>query len=171
MLHIYGMAPGDIAAEVGMTMPGVGRVLKDPRAQRAIEALRKRMLGNAMQTIQDRMTGMGIQAVKNIRTTINGTFEDGTKAKMHQDDVSFELLARIGFGRKESSSDGAGIQLPKEEARALVAAVEKANKAREIHSNAEEVDIVVESAGLEQSSDGGGLGETNGRDGDKQEEI
>ena len=171
MLHIYGLTPDAIADDTGYTAPAVRRILKDPRAQRALEVLRQRMLGNAMQTIQDRMTGLGIKAVKNISDTIDQDFDHGTKAKIHQDDVSFELLARIGFGRKDQTAQGGGggIQLPKEEAQQLVAAVAKANRAREIHAMPEEENVVtVESAELERSN-GDGLVDTNGRDGDKSE--
>jgi hypothetical protein len=136
------MTYDEVAEATGYSRENVRTVLRDPRAQQAAEVLRKRILGGAMSQIEERMGGLGIQALKNIATTINTTVDVGTRAKKHQDDVSFELLARIGFGRKESDKEAGGIHLPKEEAQQLVAAIEKSNTARRIVMEAEAVEIV-----------------------------
>lgn len=161
MYHLYGMSNVEIGATVGYSRWHVEKILRDPRAQNAKEVLRKRILGGAMAQIEERMGALGIQSIKNIAKTIEDTTAElGTRAKKHQDDVSFELLSRIGFGRKGPESEAGGIHLPKEEAQQLVAAIEKANTAREIIASAEEVPYSEES-----DSNGSGLDGSNGREG------
>lgn len=142
MFHIYGMTYDEIAAATGYSRENVRTVLHDPRAQQAAEVLRKRILGQAATSIEEKMGGLAVQAVKNIAKTINTDVEVGTRSKKHQDDVSFELLARVGFGRKEPDKDAGGIHLPKEEAQQLVAAIAKSDRARQIIVEAEEPEYI-----------------------------
>ncbi len=166
-LHVAGYNPEAIELVTGYTQGHIKRVLKDPRAKKALELLRRRMMGSVLVHVEDRLKALGPQAVKNIADTVNEeSFEAGTKAKIHQDNVSFELLSRIGFGRKELTGDRGGIQLPQEEAKRLVDAIDKADRAREIIVNAEEVHAeVVESGDVESSGNGGGVGGSDGREG------
>ncbi len=167
ILHLTGYTPTGIAEATGFSLGHINRIIKDPRAQKAIETARRKLFGRAIYTIRERMVSLGVQAIKNISDTIDGDFEDGTKAKRHQDGVSFELLSRIGFGRSDAGEEGkTGIQLPPEEAKRLVAAIEKANKAREIHVTAVEVEAEVVDG---PEANGGGLGPTNGRESSESE--
>jgi hypothetical protein len=140
-LHIAGLEPRRIAEAVGLSLGQVKRILRDPRAQRASMVVRKRILGNVMKTVQERMESLGVTAIENIAETIDGEFEAGTKAKRHQDMVSFELLSRIGFGRKEPDKEGGGIKLTPEGEKRLIEAIAKADRAREIVIEAEEVEV------------------------------
>lgn len=168
MLHLSGYSNQLIAEMTQFSIGHVQRIIKDPRAQKAIETARRKLLGKAIYTIRERMVNLGVRAVENIAGTIEGEFEAGTKAHRHQDGVSFELLSRIGFGRTDAGEEGGtGIQLPPEEAKRLVDAIEKANRAREIHAVAVEVEAEV----VDDESNGRGLGPTNGRESSESEKI
>jgi hypothetical protein len=167
-LHIAGYTHEGIALATDFSIGHIRRILRDPRAERALEVLRRRMMGNVLVHVEDRLKALAPLAVDNITETIEGDFENGTKAKIHQDDVSFELLARVGFGRKELAGDKGGVQLPPEEAKRFVDAIEKANRAREIHMMPETDVEVVESGDVESPSDGRGVGGPNGREGTDQ---
>ena len=149
-LHIAGHGPDSIATITGVTKGHVYRVLNDPRTLNVIEFARKRAYGQLMTTIQDKMVGVGEQAIDNIASTINTKVEDsegnvavGTKAKIHQDNVSFELLDRIGYGKHRQKDEGAGgIQLSPEAEKKLVAGIERAKEAQNIFEKAEEDEVV-----------------------------
>ena len=148
-LHIAGHGPDSIATITGVTKGHVYRVLNDPRTLNVIEFARKRAYGQLMTTIQDKMVGVGEQAIDNIASTINTKVEDsegnvavGTKAKIHQDNVSFELLDRIGYGKHRQKDEGSGgIQLSPETEKKLVAGIERAKEAQIIFEKAERVEI------------------------------
>ena len=80
---------------------------------------------------------------------VRGEFKPGTRAKAHQDSVTFGLLDRIGYGKKsEITTKGAGgIQLSKETEERLVSALEKSNEVSEIHEmpEAEIIDVPYDS--------------------------
>jgi hypothetical protein len=102
-----------------------------------------------MTTISDKMVTLGEQAVDNIADTISTRVEDsegnvavGTKAKIHQDNVSFELLDRIGYGKhRQKEAEGGGIQLSPETERKLVEGIDRATKAQIIFEESEKVEI------------------------------
>lgn len=142
-LRLAGYDVMSICATTGYSDVQVRRILKNPRAKKAMEAARERMLGKFLVGIQDQMVSLGPRALKNIAQTIRQDTEVGTKAKVHQDNVSFELLSRLGFSKKASRENGDGVRgalLDRDMQERLVTALEKSNKAREIHANAEEVE-------------------------------
>lgn len=153
-LHLAGHRREYIAAALGLTVARVGQVLLDPRTQKAIRLARERMLGSVLTEVQDRMVGLSIMALDNVERTIladmrddDGNINFGSKAKRHQDHVSFELLSRIGFGRQERSEDrGGGIKLTPEGEQRLLTALEKANRVQEIYADAEVVDVEPDSS-------------------------
>lgn len=137
--------PVEAIAEVVKYHPDhVRRILRDPRAKQALKVLRKRMMGRTLKAIGDMMVNLAPRALENIQKTIDHNPELGSKAKVHQDTVSFELLARVGFDKKGASQEGEKApQLPKELAEALVTAIERADRAREI-KELPEVEAAVE---------------------------
>jgi len=149
-LHIAGHGPDSIATKTGVTKGHVYRVLNDPRTLNVIEFARKRAYGQLMTTVQDKMVGLGEKAIDNIAATITTPIEDsegniavGTKAKVHQDNVSFELLDRIGYGKHRQKEDGGGgIQLSPETEKKLVAGIERAKEAQILFERAEEAVVV-----------------------------
>jgi hypothetical protein len=92
-------------------------------------------------TIEEDLTSLGRQAVKNIATTINQEVTKIGRAKKHQDSVSFEVLSRIGFGRKDMTkpTDPSGLgALQPELQKRLVEALENSAEATRIYDMPEE---------------------------------
>lgn len=141
-LHLAHYKAEDIAEIVNLTTTQVYHILRDPRMQKAIRTARERILSGVLTEISERMTSLGSKALDNIEDTINAEIVDedgnpmiGSRAKRHQDHVSFELLSRIGFHRPEGDGGKArgGLQLSPEGEKRLIQAVEKANRAAEMY--------------------------------------
>ena len=143
-LYMAGYSNEAISAHTEFSVGHVRRILHDPRAQRALVAARERMLGKFMSRISDQMVVLGVEAIQNIAETITEKVEVGTHAKKHQDAVSFELLGRIGYGRKDNGEGkgSGGINLTPEGEARFLAAVEKSDHAREINATVVEAEIV-----------------------------
>ena len=145
-LHMAGYGNPSIAAATEFTEGHVRRILHDPRAQKAIKSARTRMLGKFMFNIQERMVTLGTRAIENIAETIEEDTTIGTKAKVHQDNVSFELLSRVGYGRKDNASGNGkgrgGLNLTPEGQERFLKAVERSDYAREV--NIVEAEIIDE---------------------------
>ncbi len=146
-LHLAGYGNPSIAAATDFTEGHVRRVLHDPRAQKAIKSARSRMLGKFMFNIHERMITLGTLAVENIAKTIEEDTSVGTKAMVHQDNVSFELLSRVGYGRKDNASNGngkgrGGLNLSPEGEERFLKAIERSDYAREV--NIVEAEIIDE---------------------------
>ncbi len=147
-LHIAGYGPDAIVETLGKCRSTVIKTIKDPRGQRIFEIARKRAFSKVMENVEDRMAVLGVRAVDNIAQTINEQVIDsegkpaiGTKAKIHQDNISFELLSRIGFGRSQTQAEGGVLKFSPETEKKLVDGLKKARKA-EIEFK--EAEIVVE---------------------------
>lgn len=147
-LHIASYGTDAIANIMRLSKVTIANTIKDPRAQKVIEIARKRTLGAIMDACGDKMTALGVKAVSNIAETIETDIRDsegavaiGTKAKIHQDNVSFELLGRIGFGRGSQQEDAGGFRLSPETEKRLVEGVEKARKAEIVFRKTEEVEF------------------------------
>ena len=147
-LYIAGYGTDAIANVMRLSKVTIANTIKDPRAQKVIEIARKRTFTSIMTACGDKMTALGVRAVDNIAETINSDIRDsegevaiGTKAKIHQDNVSFELLGRIGFGRGSQQEDSGGLRLSPETEKKLVEGVERARKAEIIFRKTEEVEF------------------------------
>ncbi len=147
-LHIAGYGPDAIVETLGKCRSTVIKTIKDPRGQKIFEIARKRTFSKVMENVEDRMAVLGVQAVDNIALTINEQVIDsegkpaiGTKAKIHQDNISFELLSRIGFGRSQTQAEGGSVKFSPEAEKKLIDGIEKARKAETEFKKAE---IVVE---------------------------
>ena len=141
--HVMGYNNKQIASLTGYSYDHVSDLLNDPRARKAITEAQKRMRGEMMSGIGDRMIGLAEVGVRGLARTVNAEFEPGTRAKAHQDSVTFGLLDRIGYGKKtEVTTHKGSIQLSAESEERLVGALEKANKVNEIELvDAEVVDV------------------------------
>lgn len=136
LLYIAGYQIKDVAEVTGYCREHVGELLKDPRAQKRIDRMRERMYDQLEDDISMKLEMLGAEAVDNIRRTLVADHKPGTKAKKHQDKMSFDLLDRIGHGKSNGSSEGGGtgsVELSEEDAGRLVEALEKSKKAREEH--------------------------------------
>lgn len=145
-LALAGYSNNSIAAIVGYSHVRVCQILKDPRAEAAIKALQSRMFDKFHERIEGKLLMLGERAVENIGVTINAEIAPATKAKRHQDNVSFKLLDTLGYGSKQDLNRGndGGIQLTPEASDRIATAIEKANEAQRIIEQAEEVEIVEE---------------------------
>ncbi len=162
-LYIAGYSFDAIAKALGRGRTNVAGVIHDPRAQKAIEFARKRTFSTIMTAVDDQMVVLGAKAIDNIAETINTPIRDsegkvavGTKAKVHQDNISFELLGRIGFGRGSQKEDAGGLRLSPETEKKLVAGIKLATKAENDYKQAKDVDFEVV-----EGSDNGTQAETN----------
>ena len=88
---------------------------------------------------------LGPTALDNIAETIETKVRDsegkvaiGTKAKVHQDNVSFDLLGRLGFGRTQQKEEAGVLKLSPETEKRLVDGIDRAQKAEIEFKNAEE---------------------------------
>lgn len=134
-------------AQLTSYSPGhVRRILDDPRARQAFKLMRQRMMGTVLKEISEQLVSLAPQAVENLRKTIEADIPALAKGKKHQDDVSFELLSRVGFGKKDSNGDeDKANKIPKELADKLVRAIEQSDKAREIEELPEIEVVAVDS--------------------------
>lgn len=142
-LHVAGYSNKSIAAQTDFNPEHVSYLLNDPRAQKAIREIEERMFKNFDQRTRRKMQALGDMAIDNIAQTVMADLSDvsvGSKAKKHQDDVSFELLDRIGYGRKQASrpGDDQGTQLPEQVGERLAEAIEKS----EVAEQADEIEMV-----------------------------
>ena len=101
-LKLAGWEHHQIADEVNLSISRVNVVLNSRPGKERMEMWRKRLEERAMSTIEEDLVSLGKRAVINIAETINA---EGlglkSRAKKHKDSVSFEVLARIGFGNGE----------------------------------------------------------------------
>ena len=149
-LHIAGYSIDLIAKSVNRARNTVAGVIHDPRAQKAIEFARKRTFSTIMTAVDDQMVVLGVKAIENIAETITTPVRDsegkpaiGTRAKVHQDNISFELLSRIGFGKGGQQEEAGGLRLSPETEKKLVAGIERATKAESEYKKAEDVEFEV----------------------------
>lgn len=135
LLYIGGYKIKDIAKITGYCREHVGQLLQDPRAQNRIDKVRKRLYGQLEDDITTKMKMLGNEAVDNIRRTLMEDHKAGSRAKKHQDKMSFELLDRIGHGKSsgKDTDSGGGVELSEEDAGRLIEALEKSEQAREEH--------------------------------------
>ena len=149
-LHIAGYNIDAIAKALNRARNTVAGVIHDPRAQKAIEFSRKRTFSTIMTAVDDQMVVLGVKAIDNIAETINTPVRDsegapaiGTRAKIHQDNTSFELLSRIGFGKGAQQEEAGGLRLSPETEKKLVAGIERVTKAEMEYKQAEDADFEV----------------------------
>lgn len=152
-LAIAGYEIKSIAAIVDYSEPNVKKVLKEPRAVKALQLARTRMIGSAMIEVKDRMAALGTHALKNIEDTVMADVRDdkgrlniGGRAKMHQDSVSFELLSRLGYtGKGNGNGDRpeGSLRLSPEAEERFITALEKANRAEILFKQSEKVEAEV----------------------------
>lgn len=161
-LHIAGYSFEAIGKALRRARTTVASVIHDPRAQKAIEFARKRTFASIMTAVDDQMVVLGAKAIDNIAETINTPIRDsegkvavGTKAKVHQDNISFELLGRIGFGKGSQQEEAGGLRLSPETEKKLVAGIERATKAEVAYNRVEDADFeVVEEDGSRPGTNG-----------------
>lgn len=130
-LHLAGYKNVNIAAITGYAEAHVSKILNDPRSQKAIKKLQKRLRENFHQRIEDQMLDLGEEAIRNIAETLEADIQAGTKPKKHQDKMSFDLLDRLGHGKKQAESEsGSGVKLSDESVDRLANALNKSDEAK-----------------------------------------
>lgn len=140
-LKLAGWEHHQIADEVNLSISRVNVVLNSRPGKERMEMWRKRLEERAMSTIEEDLVSLGKRAVFNIAETINAEVSLKSRAKKHQDTVSFEVLARIGFGKMEKKKIEApeGISgLPVELQERIATALEKSEEATRIFELPEE---------------------------------
>lgn len=130
-LHMAGYAHKSIAAIVGLSPSHVTDLINDPRAQKAVQKIRKRLFENQLRNLEGKLTMLGDAAVGNLRKTVNADIAPKSKAKKHQDRVSMDVLDMIGVGQDGRGDDG--MKLTKEASERLADAMEKADEAEQTH--------------------------------------
>ena len=148
VLHLADYSIDSIAKTLNRSRNTVANVLHDPRAQKVIEVARKRTYGNIMESVGDKMAVLAPKALSNIAETIETPVRDsegavaiGTKAKVHQDNVSFDLLGRLGFGRTPQKEEVGVLRLSPETEKKLVEGVERARKAEVEYNKGDKVEF------------------------------
>lgn len=146
LMHVAGKANNEIAPVAGVNQERVSYIINSKRGQARVEVLRKQILGGAAKTIEDRLTILGPTAVSNIARTIEAEIPTSAgRAKAHQDKVSFELLSRIGYGRKEQTGTGdSSIRLDRDIQERLAGALEQSAEATRIYDLETQDAIIVE---------------------------
>lgn len=135
-LKIQGWDHTQIADEVSLSVTRVNVVLNSQPGKDRMEEWRSRLKDRVMSTIEDDLLSLGKQAVVNISETIHAEVGMKSRAKKHQDQVSFEVLARIGFNKTErktvdTSSGLAGLKPELQER--IARALEKSDEATRIY--------------------------------------
>jgi len=155
LMHVAGRANNEIAPSVGVQQERVSYIINSKRGQARIEALRKEIIGGAAKNIEEKLTILGPTAVANIARTIEAEIPaNAGRAKAHQDKVSFELLSRIGYGRKDQAGGEGqgGIRLDRDIQKRVAEALEQSAEATRIY------DLDMQDAVLvEESPNGDGL--------------
>jgi len=147
LMHVAGRANNEIAPLAGVNQERVSYVINSKRGQARVEALRKQIIGGAAKTIEEKLTVLGPTAVSNIARTIEAEIPASAgRAKAHQDKVSFELLSRIGYGRKDQvGGTGEGsIRLDRDIQERLAGALEQSAEATRIYDLEIQDAIVIE---------------------------
>jgi hypothetical protein len=152
-LHVMGYSRDAIASLTDRSPGHITRVIQDPRGKKAIEVIRKRSYKALAASVEERMMVLGRKALENIAQTIdmdviddNGNIPVGSKAKVHQDNVSFELLKRIGFGAKSDDAEAGGLRLSPEGEKKFLEGIDRARQAQAEYEKAEVV-VVPEGGG------------------------
>ena len=136
-LKIQGWSCQEIADEVGLQVPRVSVILCSRLGKERLALWEERLAERCFSTIEQGLVGLGPKAVENIAETVNAEIpEKATRRKQHQDKISFELLSRIGFGKKETGRavDESGLNgLPRDLQERLVTALEQSAEATRIN--------------------------------------
>ena len=135
-LKLQGWTHAQIADEVNLSISRVNIVLNSRPGKERMELWRSRLEERTMLTIEEDLMSLGKRAVKNIAETINADVGMKSRAKKHQDSVSFEVLARIGFNKTEKKpvDPGSGLGGLRPDLQERIAeALEKSEEATRIY--------------------------------------
>jgi len=150
-MHLAAYSNVRIAQVTGYSPEHVSVMLNDPRAEKAIFALRKRLRKKAIGDIEDRMVDLAERSLQNIAETVEHRYDENavaSKGKMHQDDVGFKLLACLGYnGKGAKETEPRRLTLSADQGERLVTALEKSAAVDRLIEEAEEVEVVCEETG------------------------
>lgn len=137
LMRIQGYSNPAIADALGVNPARVSQILNSPPAKKALRKLRERLREQAFQNLEDKLLKMGDEAIENIRQTVEYPLEDaspGSKAKKHQDDVSFKVLETLGYGKGSAKKETeGGVKMQSEDADRIREAIAKSDEATEMH--------------------------------------
>lgn len=137
--HVVHMMNGNQIAEIVNLSPGrVSQILNDPYAVKRIKEVRDKIRVSILENVDLRLTRLGDQALQNLEHTLNRKDLDlvlHTDQKKHQDNLSFNVLTKLGMIGKEDGDkdkDSGNKELTAPLMKKVLYALEKSNEADEI---------------------------------------
>lgn len=142
-LHISGMKNKRIAKLCGLTKERVSQILCDPQARVIIRQRNLRVREELAKEMDGRLLILSERSVERLEETMDVAEQTGTDAKKHQDNVALKILQGRGFLTRTVDESRTRERQPIEASllERLTSAMEKANKAREMHEDDEEVPL------------------------------
>lgn len=140
-LHCCTWPNEKIADKLEITPQRVSQILSDPKAQAIIKAVIMRQRDMMMGEVGDGLLALAHKGIKRIAETIDEDTEVGTRAKVHQDRMSLELVKLVSTNKEEEKKERS---LSESLAKRLVAALEKTNEVDEYHGRVVEGEVEIE---------------------------
>ena len=138
LLHVAGYKNIEIADLVNLTPVRVSQIITSPKAQKAVGQLQTRQFKRIRQNIESKLELLGEEAIENIGQTVQADFDPGSSEKKHQDDVSFDVLALLGYTKKKETGDRGGIRLSPEASDRIASAIEESDQVKRMWEAAED---------------------------------
>lgn len=123
---------GQIGEKFGITAAQVGNIVNDPRAKEVLDIARHRLREKLMEDIEDQLDLTAKASLKVLKRTIKANISPMHKAKINQDRVALKLLQGRGFLSTEARREEEGTKMSDDQFNALVAAIEKSDRAKQI---------------------------------------
>ena len=93
--HMVGWELAKISEVTGLPQVRIQEVINSPTAQELLATVRANVRRRVLETIEDRLVGMGELAMMNLNETLQATHLPGTTPKRHQDKISLEVLKMV----------------------------------------------------------------------------
>lgn len=123
----------ELARQFGWTEDRVANILADERANAIREDLREKVKEALLVDVKDQLPNLVQLSANVLRKTLQAEISPIHPAKANQDRVALAVLKGMGYLLEESGSGPqGGLTLSPEQHSALVAALDRANQAREI---------------------------------------
>jgi hypothetical protein len=140
LLHLQGVAVGEIAKAMAKSVWTVRNVIKDPRSQAIVMEAKTRWSATIHEKIDTKMVDLGVTAVGNLTETLEAEIPVNMRLKEHQDKMSLALLDRIGHGVQRQEKGDSGIKLDRDLQERMVTALETSDQKRKVFDSAEEAE-------------------------------
>ena len=140
LLHLQGVAVGEIAKAMAKSVWTIRNVIKDPRSQAIVMEAKTRWSATIHEKIDTKMVDLGETAVGNLAETLEADIPVNMRLKEHQDKMSLALLDRIGHGVQRQDKGDAGIKLDRDLQERMVTALESSESKKQVFDAAEEAE-------------------------------